>query len=63
MMMPLMRAFCQWQARRLLNAAQHWLAPEGGMTMQRFGQWRAQRLLNAVDRWLLRSQQTRTLAP
>jgi hypothetical protein len=61
-MIPLMRAFCQWRARRLMNAAEHWLAPEGGMTMQRFCLWRAQRLLNAAERWLLWSQQTRTLA-
>jgi hypothetical protein len=62
-MMRLMRAFCQWRTRRLVNAAKHWLVPEGGMTIQRFCQWRAERLIDAAHRWLRWSQRARTLAP
>ncbi len=60
--MILLRAFCQWRARRLLKAAERWLKPEGGLTMQRFCQWRAERLMNAADLWLRRSEQARTVA-
>jgi hypothetical protein len=55
------RAFCLSRARRSLNAADRWLQPGGGVTMQRFCEWRVDRLINAADRWLRRSEQARTV--
>jgi hypothetical protein len=45
--MILWRAFCQRRTRRVLNAAERWLAwaPESGTI-------RTERLMNAANRWL-----------